>query len=167
MLTKDGKDVDILAIDADNYKVPTGEEHLYHVKIEVKKFNADNGKRLSKPRIQIFGAKEYETTVKNDLIRQGYTLEVLHNPTEWLKEQEAAKAAAAEQTADDRKKAAEEKAAADAQAAAEAQQKAIDEAVAKALEKQAAENQKAIDKAVAAAVAKVGKTEKKADEPAK
>ena len=108
MITKDGKDVDILAIDAANYKVPTGEEHLYHVKIEVKKFNADNGKRLSKPRIQIFGAKEYETTVKNDLIRQGYTLEVLHNPTEWLKQQQTEKAKAAEQTAADRKKAAEE-----------------------------------------------------------
>lgn len=113
MLTKDGKDVDILAIDADNYKVPTGEEHLYHVKIEVKKFNADNGKRLSKPRIQIFGAKEYETTVKNDLVRQGYTLDVLHNPTEWLKQQEASKSKAAEQTAADRKKAAEEKKAAE------------------------------------------------------
>lgn len=108
MLTKDGKDVEIIAINADNYKVPTGEEHLYHVKIEVKKFNADNGKRLSKPRIQIFGAKEYETTVKNDLIRQGYTLDVLHNPTEWLKQQGAAKAAADAQTAADRKKAAEE-----------------------------------------------------------
>lgn len=130
MLTKDGKDVEILAINADNYKVPAGEEHLYHVKIEVKKFNADNGKRLSKPRIQIFGAKEYETTVKNDLIRQGYTLEVLHNPTEWLKEQGAAKAAAAEQTAADRKKAAEEKAAADAQAAEET--KAAEKAALKA-----------------------------------
>lgn len=117
MLTKDGKDVEIIAINADNYKVPTGEEHLYHVKIEVKKFNADNGKRLSKPRIQIFGAKEYETTVKNDLIRQGYTLDVLHNPTDWLKEQGTAKTAADAQAAADRKKAAEEKAAADAKAA--------------------------------------------------
>ena len=108
MLTKDGKDVDIIKIDADNYKVPAGEEHLYHVKIEVKKFNPDSGARMSRPRIQIFGAKEYETTVKNDLVRQGYTLDVLHNPTEWLKQQEAAKAKAAEQTAADRKKAAEE-----------------------------------------------------------
>ena len=68
---------------------------------------------MSRPRIQIFGAKEYETTVKNDLVRQGYTLDVLHDPTEWLKQQEAAKAQAAEQTAADRKKAAEEKAAAE------------------------------------------------------
>ena len=98
MLTKDGKDVDIIKIDADNYKVPAGEEYLYHVKIEVKKFNPDSGARMSRPRIQIFGAKEYETTVKNDLVRQGYTLDVLHDPTEWLKQQEAAKAKAAEET---------------------------------------------------------------------
>lgn len=98
MLTKDGKDVEIIKIDADNYKVPAGEEHLYHVKIEVKKFNPDSGARMSRPRIQIFGAKEYETTVKNDLVRQGYTLDVLHDPTEWLKQQEAAKAKAAEET---------------------------------------------------------------------
>lgn len=130
MLTKDGKDVDIIKIDADNYKVPAGEEHLYHVKIEVKKFNPDSGARMSRPRIQIFGAKEYETTVKNDLVRQGYTLDVLHNPTEWLKQQEAAKAKAAEQTAADRKKAAEEKAAADAKAAEET--KAAEKAALKA-----------------------------------
>ena len=99
MLTKDGKDVDIIKIDADNYKVPAGEEHLYHVKIEVKKFNPDSGARMSRPRIQKFGAKEYDTTVKNDLVRQGYTLDVLHNPTEWLKQQEAAKAKAAEKAA--------------------------------------------------------------------
>lgn len=130
MLTKDEKDVDIIKIDADNYKVPAGEEHLYHVKIEVKKFNPDSGARMSRPRIQIFGAKEYETTVKNDLVRQGYTLDVLHNPTEWLKQQEAAKAQAAEQTAADRKKAAEEKAAADAKAAEET--KAAEKAALKA-----------------------------------
>ena len=130
MLTKDGKDVDIIKIDADNYKVPAGEEHLYHVKIEVKKFNPESGARMSRPRIQKFGAKEYDTTVKNDLVRQGYTLEVLHNPTEWLKQQEAAKAQAAEQTAADRKKAAEEKAAADAKAAEEA--KAAEKAALKA-----------------------------------
>ena len=130
MLTKDEKDVDIIKIDADNYKVPAGEEHLYHVKIEVKKFNPDSGARMSRPRIQIFGAKEYETTVKSDLVRQGYTLDVLHNPTEWLKQQEAAKAKAAEQTAADRKKAAEEKAAADAKAAEET--KAAEKAALKA-----------------------------------
>ena len=130
MLTKDGKDVDIIKIDADNYKVPAGEEHLYHVKIEVKKFNPDSGARMSRPRIQIFGAKEYETTVKNDLVRQGYTLDVLHNPTEWLKQQEAAKAKAAEQTAAYRKKAAEKKAAADAKAAEET--KAAEKAALKA-----------------------------------
>ena len=130
MLTKDGKDVDIIEIDADNYQVPAGEEHLYHVKIEVKKFNPDSGVRMSRPRIQIFGAKEYETTVKNDLVRHGYTLDVLHNPTEWLKQQEAAKSKAAEQTAADRKKAAEEKAAADAQAAEET--KAAEKAALKA-----------------------------------
>ena len=108
MITKDGKDVDILQITSENYVVPAGEEHLYHVKIEVKKFNPDSGVRMSRPRIQIFGAKEYEATVKSDLVRQGYTLDVLHDPTEWLKQQEAAKAKAAEQTAADRKKAAEE-----------------------------------------------------------
>lgn len=164
MLTKDGKDVEIININAINFNVPKGEEHLYHVKIEVRKFNQETGERISRPRVQVFGVKEFETTAMNELKKHGYTVDILHNPKEWIEQQNAIKAGLAEKMAAERQKAMQEKKAADDKANAEAQQKAIDEAVAKALEAQAAENQKAIDKAIAAAIAK---TNKKADESGK
>lgn len=167
MLTKDGKDVEVLKIDANNYKVPAGEEHLYHVKIEVKKFNPESGARMSRPRIQKFGAKEYDTTVKNDLVRQGYTLEVLHNPTEWVKQQQILNKRVADQRAAAKKQSADLTAAANLKAADAKRKAEIDAAVKQALEAQAAENQKAIDKAVAAAIAKADKKEKKAEESGK
>lgn len=120
MLTKECKDVNIIEITSGNYAVPKGEEKIYHVKIEVKKFNANTGERQSKPRIQKFGIKTYETTVRADLIRQGYTLDVLHNPNDWMKANAEAIKKAAEEKAAASAKAAEEKAAADAKAAEKA-----------------------------------------------
>lgn len=78
--THDGgvKDVRVEQVTADNYICPENEKHLYHVIIEVRKFNSETGERLSKPRVQKFGKKAYESKVRKNLIKQGYTLTVLH-----------------------------------------------------------------------------------------
>lgn len=67
-------------VNAGNYIVPAGEEALYHVIQEQKKFNAETGKRLSKPVIQKYGKKEYETIVQRQLRLQGFQVVVLHEP---------------------------------------------------------------------------------------
>ncbi len=100
MLVKTGvngetKDVSIFDVTPENYIVPKGEEHLYHCLVEVVKFDSDTGKRLSKPRVQVFGKKAYEEGVYHNLKKHGYTITVLHDPNEYLtakKEEEAAKA---------------------------------------------------------------------------
>lgn len=85
MITKDGIDVSIDALTADNYIVPKGEEMVYHCVIEVVQFNPKTGARISRPRIQKFGRKVFEQTVRDALLKQGYTIKVLYNPTEWIK----------------------------------------------------------------------------------
>ena len=82
------KDVNILEVTPENYIVPKGEEDTYHCKIEQTQFNPRNGKRVSKPRIQKFDSKMYPTIARN-LRQQGWDIEVLYDPTEYLKEQEA------------------------------------------------------------------------------
>ena len=61
------------------YVVPFNEKHLYHCQIEIKKFNAETGERLSKPRIQKFGMKTFQL-VYPKLIEQGYTVDILYSP---------------------------------------------------------------------------------------
>ena len=80
------KDVPILEVTRDNYIVPRGEEDTYHCKIEQTQFNPRNGKRQSKPRIQKFDAKMYPTIARN-LRQQGWDIEVLYDPTEYLRKQ--------------------------------------------------------------------------------
>lgn len=89
-------------VTAATYQVPEGEEKLYHVKIEVKKFNENSGERLSIPRVQKFGYKGYKTIAKN-LKKQGYALEVLHDPTDWMKQQAEKRNEAATQKAENAK----------------------------------------------------------------
>ena len=147
------KDVSLLDVTPENYIVPENENGLYHAVIEVKKFDQNSGKRLSVPRLQKFGKKTFETSVRSNLLKQGYTIEILHDPNKWLEEN---KAKEAEQKAINDQKAIEAKAKAEADAKAKAdkeQQKKIDDAVAAALEKQNEANQKAIDAAVKAALA--------------
>ena len=67
-------------VNAGNYIVPAGEEHLYHVLQEQKKFNAETGKRMSKPFVQKYGKKEYETIVQRQLRLQNTTVVMLHEP---------------------------------------------------------------------------------------
>lgn len=91
MLVKNGKglkDVPVSEITADNYVITDDKERgLYHCKIEMRRFDASTGKTLSRPRIQKFGKKVFETNIVKNLTRQGYTIDVLYNPTEYLKEQ--------------------------------------------------------------------------------
>ena len=85
------KDVPIVEVTKENYIVPRGEEDTYHCKIEQTQFNPRNGKRLSKPRIQKFDAKMYPQIARN-LRQQGWDIEVLYDPSEFLAEREAKRA---------------------------------------------------------------------------
>lgn len=113
------KDVGLLDVTPENFIVPEGEENCYHCRIEVVKFHGETGERLSKPRIQVFGRKYFETFGLHDLRRQGFRVDILHDPNVWEaanKEKiEANKRAKAE---------AEAKAAAGAKAAEREQMKA-------------------------------------------
>ena len=86
MIAKNGRDLPIEQITSENYVVPLGEEHVYHVKIEVKQFNSKTGERISRPRIQKFGMKTWESSVRDSLRKQGYTMEILHDPNTWIEE---------------------------------------------------------------------------------
>lgn len=84
--TADGiKDVNLLQVTQENYIVPDDEKHLYHCRIEVKKFNPETGERLSKPSLQKFGRKFFERNGLHNLRQQGYSVDILYNPTEWIK----------------------------------------------------------------------------------
>lgn len=89
MIAKNGRDLPIEQITSENYVVPRGEEHDYHVKIEVKQFNSKTGERISRPRIQKFGMKTWESSVRDSLRKQGYTMEILHDPNTWIAENRA------------------------------------------------------------------------------
>ena len=104
-----------MEVTAENYIVPRGEEDTYHCKIEQTQFNPRNGKRLSKPRIQKFDSKMYAQVARN-LRQQGWDIEVLYDPTEFLAEREAKRAEMRDltfkqrQEAEAKRKAAERKA---------------------------------------------------------
>lgn len=89
MIAKNGRDLPIEQITSENYVVPHGEEMVYHVKIEVKQFNSKTGERVSRPRIQKFGMKTWESSVRDSLRKQGYTMEILHDPNTWIAENRA------------------------------------------------------------------------------
>ena len=82
------KDVPLLEVTKENYIVPRGEEDTYHCRIEQTQFNPRNGKRVSRPRIQKFNAKMYPSVARN-LRQQGWDIEVLYDPTEYLEQREA------------------------------------------------------------------------------
>ena len=122
------KDVAITDVTPENYIVPDNEKHLYHAVIEIRKFDSETGKRLSIPRIQKFGKKAFENGVADNLKKQGYSVTMLHDPNEWLKEKaeadaitkaERAKADAKAKAEADEKAKAEEKAALKAEILAE------------------------------------------------
>jgi len=90
MLVKFGnatKDVPILEVNAANYIVPKGEEGTVHCRIEQVQFNPNTGARQSRPRIQKFEPKSWPG-IQRILRQQGWTIDVLYDPTAWLKEKE-------------------------------------------------------------------------------
>lgn len=97
------KDVSILEVTAANYIVPQGEEGSYHCRIEQQQFNPQDGRRLSRPRIQKFEPKSWPS-VKRNLLQQGWTIDVLYDPTDFLNKQKEQ----AQQTAAERQRLAEE-----------------------------------------------------------
>lgn len=107
MRTKDGRDVSVMDITADNYKVPQGEEMAVHAKIEVKQFDPKTGARISTPRIQKFGMKEWQSHIQSSLRKQGYTVEILHDPYKFAQEHAAEVRAAQEAKAQAAREAAE------------------------------------------------------------
>lgn len=129
MLTKDGRDTPIEKLTPELYIVPKGEERAYHVVIEVVQFDAKTGKKISKPRVQKFGKKMFETHVADSLRKQGYTVTVLHDPNAWIKDQQAKAAAKSKEAAEAKAKAEKERFDA---AVAEAVAKALAERDAKA-----------------------------------
>lgn len=136
------KDVDVTEVTKDNYIVPQNERNVYHCKIEITQFDNRNGKKISRPRIQKFDKKEYETIVERNLKLQGYVVEVLYNPTEYLQSVKKQRAGIANgiQHANS--------------------QAEIDAAVAKALAQQKAAFDKQLEEAVAKAMAKQNKGKK-------
>lgn len=114
--------MDLSKLTPANYKVPKGEELYYHCLIEVKAFNQKTGQKLSEPRVQKFGRKAFEQFIYDNLLKQGYTVTILHNPGEYL----AKKASEVEN-------AAKEKAEQEQKAKEEAFKKAVDEEVARRL----------------------------------
>ena len=147
MITKDGRDTPLVKLTPELYIVPKGEERFYHVLIEMRSFDPKTGTRLSRPRVQKFGKKIFDAHVRESLTKQGYTLVILHDPTEWLaksREEAAAKAKA------------------DAEAKAKAEKEQFDAAVAAEVEKQVGA---AVEAAVAKALAAAKKeTKSKKDE---
>jgi hypothetical protein len=128
------KDVNVLDVTPENYILPQGEEMLVHYRIEQKQFDPKTGNRVSIPRIQKTGQKTFNQSLPN-WNQQGYTIDIMHDPSQWLAEN-AQKVKEAEIAA--------------AEARAEAEQKKFDDAVnAKVAEALGGDEvQAAIDKAV-------------------
>lgn len=150
MKTKDGKNVPVSELTAENYAVPAGEERFYHCVIEVVQFDPKTGKRISKPRVQKFGKKSFETSIYKTLKKQGYAITILHDPKGWEQKLAEKKAAAEKAKFDAAVDAAVEKKINELIAKKEAEQKAAAEAA----EKAAAEARAAEAKAAAEAQAK-------------
>lgn len=144
MLTKDGKDVSPEMLTPENYKVPAGEERLYHLVQEVKQFDTKTGRKISNARVQKYGRKLFEKVVRDQLMKQGYEITILHNPTAYLEALKKAKAEAAAKTKAEKE--AEEKAKFDVAVQAAVAEK-LDAAVAAAVKKALAAEKKAETKA--------------------
>lgn len=90
--TEEGmKDVPITQVTKENYIVPENEKNLFHCSIEVRQFDKNTGARISVPRIQKFGVKTFLGCVYETLKRQGYTIDILHDPRAYLAELKAKK----------------------------------------------------------------------------
>lgn len=77
------KDVGLLDVTPENFIVPKGEESFYHCRIEVVKFNQETGERISRPHMQVFGKKFFETFGLHNLRKMGYKVDIMHDPNVW------------------------------------------------------------------------------------
>lgn len=77
------KDVGLLDVTPESFIVPKGEESFYHCRIEVVKFNQETGERISRPRMQVFGKKFFETFGLHNLRKMGYKVDIMHDPNVW------------------------------------------------------------------------------------
>nr|DAP15713.1 MAG TPA: hypothetical protein [Caudoviricetes sp.] len=114
---------------AENYKIEEGTEHLYHVALWMEEYDPKTGKPVHTPTTDVFGVQTFERNVSN-FKKLGYTLKVLHDPREFLKNQAEQAAARAEQEEQDKiKKALQEQ----REEFEKTRQANIEQAVAKAL----------------------------------
>lgn len=114
MLVKTGKegktkDVSLLEVTPENFIVPQGQEGSYHCRIEVVKFNSETGERISKPRLQVFGRKFFESFGLHNLKKMGYKVDILHDPKKWEAENGAKIEAKKKELAEAAKQAEKEK----------------------------------------------------------
>lgn len=93
MLTREGKNLPLTEITAENYLVEDNERGFYHCRLERKLFDGATGERLSRPFIQKFDAKGFAGLYRN-LVESGYDVKVLHDPTATPKAATAVKKAA-------------------------------------------------------------------------
>lgn len=130
--TDDGKmkDVELDKVTKDNYIVPEGEKMCFHVIMEIKQYHPKTGAKISRPRLQKFKAETFKK-LRPNFERQGYDINVLYDPTEYIKE-------VGENARQIKEK---------------AEKNRIETAVKSALAEQEANFQKRIDEAVAAALA--------------
>lgn len=70
----------------ETYNVPQGEEHVYHVLQETKKYDQDTGQKRTKPRVQKYGKKVFENNVYHSHKKRKMSLVILHDPNNWLRE---------------------------------------------------------------------------------
>ena len=103
------KDVGLLEVTPENFIVPTGQESSYHCRIEVVKFNSETGERISKPRLQVFGRKFFESFGLHNLKKMGYKVDILHDPKKWEAENGAKIEAKKKELAEAAKQAEKEK----------------------------------------------------------
>lgn len=75
--------MNIEKVTSSTYECPKGEEHLFHVKMEVTQFDPRTGKKLSHPRIQKFGRKAFKSHLMKEFKNLGYTVEILHDPDDY------------------------------------------------------------------------------------
>lgn len=65
---------------APSYKVPEGEEHLYHVELTLRKFDPNTGKPIGNSFVQKYNAKQW-STIYDAVKLQGYDINILYDPT--------------------------------------------------------------------------------------
>lgn len=84
--TEDGgrKDVDLSQVTKENYIVSETEKGFYHVVMEVKQYDPKTGAKISVPRLQKFNAPTFKK-LRDNFERQGYTMNILYDPTEYIK----------------------------------------------------------------------------------